>query len=232
MPPEFNGLLPKREDPTRAPDAPHSVEAGTGAPMVGGEPQRDAPGAAPALAATKPSAPDFEAAFAGMELAPAKEAEDDDDAETEPFDNKNTADFDFSFDAPSQQKMGVLGGSTEHANHSDFLSFEQQVNASNQGTAVSPAASNSQPAAHDWEALFAPLDNAQGASTGTNGATQPAASGDGKPPGWALQADSVEDDQILQRLTGMGFPRDESLAALEKFDYNIDKAVDFLTSKS
>jgi epidermal growth factor receptor substrate 15 len=33
----------------------------------------------------------------------------------------------------------------------------------------------------------------------------------------------VEDDQILQRLTGMGFPRDESLAALEKFDYNIDK---------
>ncbi|KAF4253126.1 hypothetical protein KXW98_000454 [Aspergillus fumigatus] len=232
MPPEFNGLLPKREDPTRAPDAPHSVEAGTGAPMVGGEPQRDAPGAAPALAATKPSAPDFEAAFAGMELAPAKEAEDDDDAETEPFDNKNTADFDFSFDAPSQQKMGVLGGSTEHANHSDFFSFEQQVNASNQGTAVSPAASNSQPAAHDWEALFAPLDNAQGASTGTNGATQPAASGDGKPPGWALQADSVEDDQILQRLTGMGFPRDESLAALEKFDYNIDKAVDFLTSKS
>ncbi|EAW23497.1 EF hand domain protein [Aspergillus fischeri NRRL 181] len=232
MPPEFNGLLPNREDPTLAPDAPHSVEAGTGAPVVGGEPQRDVPAAAPASAGTKPSAPDFEAAFAGMELAPAKEAEDDDDAEIEPSDNKNTADFDFSFDAPSQQKMAVPSGSPEHANHSDFFSFDQQVNASNHDTAVSPAASNSQPAAHDWETLFAPLDNAQGASTGTNGATQPAASGDGKPPGWALQTDSVEDDQILQRLTGMGFPRDESLAALEKFDYNIDKAVDFLTSKS
>jgi epidermal growth factor receptor substrate 15 len=230
MPPEFNGLLPTREDPTLAPDAPHSVEAGTGAPIVGGEPQRDAPAAAPTSASTKPSAPDFEAAFAGMDLAPAKEAEDDDDDDDfAPSDNKNTADFDFSFDTPSQQKTAVPGGSPGQANHSDFFSFDQQVNASNHDTAVSPAASNSQPATHDWETLFAPLDNAQGASTGTNGATQPAASGDGKPPGWALQTDSVEDDQILQRLTGMGFPRDESLAALEKFDYNIDKAVDFLT---
>ncbi|KAF4249772.1 hypothetical protein CNMCM8980_002878 [Aspergillus fumigatiaffinis] len=230
MPPEFNGLLPNREDPTLAPDAPHSVEAGTGAPIVGGEPQRDAPAAAPTSASTKPSAPDFEAAFAGMDLAPAKEAEDDDDDDDfAPSDNKNTADFDFSFDTPSQQKTAVPGGSPGQANHSDFFSFDQQVNASNHDTAVSPAASNSQPATHDWETLFAPLDNAQGASTGTNGATQPAASGDGKPPGWALQTDSVEDDQILQRLTGMGFPRDESLAALEKFDYSIDKAVDFLT---
>jgi epidermal growth factor receptor substrate 15 len=230
MPPEFNGLLPTREDPTLAPDAPHSVEAGTGVPIVGGEPQRDVPAAAPTSAGTKPSAPDFEAAFAGMDLAPAKEAEDDDDDDDfAPSDNKNTADFDFSFDTPSQQKTAVPGGSPGQANHSDFFSFDQQVNASNHDTAVSPAASNSQPATHDWETLFAPLDNAQGASTGTNGATQPAASGDGKPPGWALQTDSVEDDQILQRLTGMGFPRDESLAALEKFDYNIDKAVDFLT---
>ncbi|KAF4154300.1 hypothetical protein CNMCM6936_006203 [Aspergillus lentulus] len=231
MPPEFNGLLPNREDPTVAPDAPHSVEAGTGAPIVGGEPQRDVPATAPTSAGTKPSAPDFEAAFAGMDLAPAKEAEDDDDDYFEPSDNKNTADFDFSFDTPSQQKMAVPSGSPGQANHSDFFSFDQQVNASNHDTAVSPAASNPQPATHDWETLFAPLDNAQ-ASTGTNGASQPAASGDGKPPGWALQTDAVEDDQILQRLTGMGFPRDESLAALEKFDYNIDKAVDFLTSKS
>lgn len=223
MPPEFNGLLPTREDPTLAPDAPHSVEAGTGAPIVGGEPQRDVPVAAPASAGTKPSAPDFEAAFAGMDLAPAKEEEDDDDDDFEPSDNKHTGDFDFSFDTPSQQKMTAPSGSPEHANSSDFFSFDQQVSASNHGTAVSPGVSNSQPATHDWETLFAPLDNAQGASTGTNGAPQPAASGDSKPPGWALQTDSVEDDQILQRLTGMGFPRDESLAALEKFDYNIDK---------
>ncbi|PKX89729.1 EF hand domain protein [Aspergillus novofumigatus IBT 16806] len=215
MPPEFNGLLPNRGDPTVAPDAPHSVEAGTGAPIVGGEPQRDVPAAAPTSTGTKPKAED-----------------DDDDDDFGPSDNKNTADFDFSFDTPSQQKMAVPSGGPGQSNHSDFFSFDQQVNASNHDNAVSPAASNSQPATHDWETLFAPLDNVQGASTGTNGAPQPASSGDGKPPGWALQTDSVEDDQILQRLTGMGFPRDESLAALEKFDYDIDKAVDFLTSKS
>jgi epidermal growth factor receptor substrate 15 len=28
---------------------------------------------------------------------------------------------------------------------------------------------------------------------------------------------------MLERLTAMGYARDESLAALEKFDYNIDK---------
>ncbi len=37
------------------------------------------------------------------------------------------------------------------------------------------------------------------------------------------KVDSANDDPILKRLTGMGFARDPSLAALEKFDYNIDK---------
>jgi epidermal growth factor receptor substrate 15 len=45
-----------------------------------------------------------------------------------------------------------------------------------------------------------------------------------KPPlGRALTAGTEHDDPILKRLTGMGYPRDQSLDALEKFDYNIDK---------
>ena len=35
--------------------------------------------------------------------------------------------------------------------------------------------------------------------------------------------DTEQDDPILKRLTGMGFSRDESLQALENFDYNLDK---------
>ena len=54
-------------------------------------------------------------------------------------------------------------------------------------------------------------------------AEEPANGASSKSPGWALNNDSGEDDLILQRLTGMGFPRDDSLAALEKFDYNLDK---------
>src|SRR5438477_630491 len=34
-----------------------------------------------------------------------------------------------------------------------------------------------------------------------------------------------EDDLILQKMTDMGYRRDESLAALEKYDYNIDEVV-------
>ena len=46
-----------------------------------------------------------------------------------------------------------------------------------------------------------------------------------KPPSLArgLSMGTEHDDPILKRLTGMGYPREESLDALEKFDYNIDK---------
>ncbi|KAJ6166533.1 hypothetical protein N7470_001980 [Penicillium chermesinum] len=124
--PEFSGLLPERADPTAPGDAPHSVEHSTGAPVVGNEPQRDTSATAP-----KSNVPDFEAAFAGLNLAPAKEAEDDDD---EP-DNK-ASEFDFSFDSPSN-KHGA-NSSTDDAGHpagsSGFFSFD-----SNATTSAAPA---------------------------------------------------------------------------------------------
>lgn len=42
-----------------------------------------------------------------------------------------------------------------------------------------------------------------------------------------LSEGTEHDDPILKRLTGMGYPRDRSLAALEKFDYNLDKVCSF-----
>ncbi|OOF95910.1 hypothetical protein ASPCADRAFT_48308 [Aspergillus carbonarius ITEM 5010] len=219
MPPEFNGLLPNREDPTTAPDAPHSVESSTGAPIVGGEAQHDGwkeTQAAPAGA--KAGASDFEAAFAGMNLAPAKEAEDDEDDFEAPDNAKNNMGFDFSFDSPSAQKSSPNPGAD--AASSEFFSFDKNASSSPPGSTATPPEPNAKAQTHDWEALFAPLDNATAAASGTNGA---GSVGSSKEPGWALQT-TTEDDQILQRLTGMGFPREESLDALEKFDYNIDKA--------
>ncbi|KAF5866126.1 hypothetical protein ETB97_000660 [Aspergillus alliaceus] len=230
--PEFSGLLPKREDPTAFPDAPHSVESSTGAPVVHGEPRRDASNDIVGPPSGKASTPDFEAAFAGLNLAPAKESEDDDDFET--LDNKNNADFDFSFDSPSQRKPSTPGPSAGNSTSSDFFSFDKNVAPSSPGGAAPTTDSAAKPQSHDWEALFAPLDNVQtpGGANGTgNPATSSPPGSNTKSPGWALQT-GTEDDQILQRLTGMGFPREESLAALEKFDYNLDKAVDHLTSKS
>ncbi|KAK5037679.1 hypothetical protein LTS07_001146 [Exophiala sideris] len=50
--------------------------------------------------------------------------------------------------------------------------------------------------------------------------------------GRALSMGTEHDDPILKRLTAMGWSREESLDALEKFDYNIDKAADYLTFRS
>ncbi|KAL3481126.1 hypothetical protein BJX99DRAFT_219099 [Aspergillus californicus] len=215
VPPEFGGLLPNRADPTAAPDAPHSVEATTGAPIVGGEAQHKT--YPPTEAPTEGKSTDFEAAFSGLNLAPAKEAEEDDDDDFEQVGSgHNNMNFDFSFDSsPSQQQKAP------RADNSDFFSFDESA------TAPLPSSdpANAKADNHDWEALFAPLDNAK---SPTAEAPNGAPATDVKPPGWALKTET-EDDPNLQRLTGMGFPREASLVALEKFDYNIDQAIDHLT---
>ncbi|KAJ5474438.1 hypothetical protein N7475_004004 [Penicillium sp. IBT 31633x] len=225
LPPQYHGLLPERTDPTVAPDAPHSVEQTTGAPIVSNETQRDSVSdAAIPAGGAKVGGPDFEAAFAGMNLAPAAEAEDDDD-EPESQEAKNATDFDFSFDSPSQKQQGVSGTDGSQTSSSQFYSFDNAAAPATQPVA-SPTEGGSKPAAHEWDALFAPLDNSKPA---TGEETNEARS---KQPGWALNNDTGEDDLILQRLTGMGFTRDEALDALEKYDYNLDKAADYLTSKT
>lgn len=239
FPREFNGLLPKRTDPTAPPDAPHSLESSTGAPVVGGEAQKGTSGEAPPPAdAKRTPAPDFEAAFAGLDLAPAKETEDDDDDSDPGAQEKSATDFDFSFDSTSQPKAAAPPAAPPastfpgQATSSDFDNFNNTLNApSAPDHSAKPAISgvaNTQPATeHDWDAIFAPLDQSQSLGTGSNGAGAGSKPGQPSPrderaPGWALAADG-EDDLILQRLTGMGFPRDASLDALERFDYNIDK---------
>ncbi|KAL4915771.1 hypothetical protein BDW62DRAFT_187907 [Aspergillus aurantiobrunneus] len=224
VPPEFSGLLPNRSDPTAPPDAPHSVETTTGAPIVGGGAQQDTTKTSPPTQAPSGTkAPDFEAAFSGLNLAPAKEADDDDDDDERSEGRHNNLDFDFSFDsAASQQQRAAATTSNSENTRSDFFSFDQNANAP---SSSAPAAPNTKPDDHDWEALFAPLDNIK--SPGAEAINGPPS----KQPGWALQ-NETRDDPNLQRLTGMGFPRDASLDALEKFDYNIDKAIDHLTSKA
>lgn len=223
LPPQFNGLLPERVDPTVAPDAPHSVEHTTGAPVVSNETQRDSiSDAAIPPGGAKVGGPDFEAAFAGMNLAPATEADDEDEDEPQSHEAKNTTDFDFSFDSPSQKQQAVSGADVDQSSSSQFFAFDNNVHASAAPPVGSPNEGEPKPAAHEWDALFAPLDNSK-PDTGEDSNEEKS-----KKPGWALNNDTGEDDLILQRLTGMGFTRDESLDALEKYDYNLDK-VGFLS---
>lgn len=109
--------------------------------------------------------------------------------------------------------------------------------------APAAAAAGAKPSdAHDWDALFAGLESATtpttaspvgGGSAGagtttTTTATAATGAGDadgGRPPapGRALTEEGEHDDPILKNLTGMGYSRKEALAALEKYDYNLER---------
>jgi epidermal growth factor receptor substrate 15 len=39
----------------------------------------------------------------------------------------------------------------------------------------------------------------------------------------------VHDDPILKNLTSMGYPRGDALAALEKYDYNLERVSSHIT---
>ena len=220
FPAEYGGLLPSRADPTSPPDAPNSIQSATGAPIVSGEPQKAV--TSESIAETKKpssSGPDFEAAFSGLNLAPAKEVDDDDGDESDSGVSNNgnaaAADVDFSFDSPQPTKAGGTGSS--------LFGFSND-------TAAAPSTNSnggSKSAEHDWDAIFAPLESSKTPAFGSNGSAPTTSTKNDRQPGWALAADSG-DDMILQRLTGMGFPRDRSLDALERFDYNLDKVGSFI----
>jgi epidermal growth factor receptor substrate 15 len=128
----------------------------------------------------------------------------------------------------------------------------QQSQSQSQPQPAPAAASAGSPVSHDWDSLFAPLNSGaptqpsndfpqvatQAAevsaptepvqsSSPPSAASPPPTSLQPKPqrpqPGRALSTGTEHDDPILKRLTAMGWSREESLSALEKFDYNIDK---------
>ena len=96
-----------------------------------------------------------------------------------------------------------------------------------------PAASSSQ----DWDAIFSNLEPSQNEKNSQPGDLDKSvfdsldneeASSTSKSPqmpqlGRALSGGTEHDDPILKKLTGMGYPRNDALSALEKFDYDINK---------
>ncbi|KAK4038143.1 tubulin alpha chain [Parachaetomium inaequale] len=187
----------------------------------------------PTTAATASKAPfdDLDDDFEGLEDA--KEGSADDDFAN--ISRSGLDDFNPVFDSsppPSQPKSDsahVGGGGPVFGTESSFdfgsLSGTSAAgstagplappNASSPGAAAKTPAATSQPQnsqsqtaeSHDWDAL-------------------PAA------PGRALTEEGEHDDPILKNLTGMGYARGDALAALEKYDYNLERAANYLASQS
>lgn len=178
---------------------------------------------------------DFDNEFG--DLSEAREADDkgDDEFTSAPKDGFDV--FNPVFDSPTPSRSTAHPSISTFSTDHGFRDFESsiagsgQVSNSRQATGPPPAAN------HDWDAIFAGLETTQNngvqaesksAQISSTEQNQPPAGASSnvqqKPPlASALSTDTDHDDPILKRLTGMGYPRDASLKALEKFDYNIDK---------
>lgn len=178
--------------------------------------------AAPSNPPAKGAFDDLEDDFEGLEDA--KEGSADDD-----FANISRSGLDefnpvFDSSPPASQAKSE---STAFGNESSF----DFVPSNPTGGSAAPAGANQQKAAdaHDWDAIFSGLDTPTAAAT--DASAPPAASGAPETPaesrpgltGRALTTQGEHDDPILKHLTGMGYPRTDALAALEKYDYNLER---------
>lgn len=153
---------------------------------------------------------DLDDDFEGLEDA--KEGSADDD-----FANISRDDFNPVFDS-SPPASQAKSESTAFGNESTF-DFVSHSSAAGSTTQQKTADS------HDWDAIFAGLDSPSnlappgpgGEGGGDKHADRP------EPPGRALTEQGVHDDPILKSLTDMGYSRSDAVAALEKYDYNLEK---------
>lgn len=176
------------------------------------------PPAVPAKAAINE---DFDNAF--DDLSEAKEADDKGDDELSSARKDAFDEFNPIFDSPTPSKSAGYPSSTFTA-HGDFRDFESSIGVS--GHAPNIRQQNEQKpfaSTRNWDAIFADLDLETPQNNGVQAETRFAQT---PTPASTLpqgQGGTDHDDPIVERLTGMGYPRESSVRALEKFDYNIDK---------
>jgi epidermal growth factor receptor substrate 15 len=163
------------------------------------------------------------------DLEDAKEGDADDDfANISVHDRSGLDDFNPMFDSPPQSK-GIEASTHGNGFSSGDGAFGDFTSSPRQATlpvATAVAVNDS----HDWDAIFAGLDGptTEAAAPAVAEASKPLGNGTSAPPerpqiGRALTEAGVHDDPILKNLTGMGYPRTEALAALEKYDYNLER---------
>lgn len=172
--------------------------------------------------AAKGAFDDLDDDFEGLEDA--KEGSADDDFAN--ISRSGLDDYNPMFDS-SPPASQAKSESTAFGNESsfDFIS-------SNSATSAPGQSSNGQQKgaeSHDWDAIFSGLDSpsaaaAQPVQSNNTGPTQEENAESRPPaPGRALTEAGEHDDPILKNLTSMGYSRPQALAALEQYDYNLER---------
>jgi epidermal growth factor receptor substrate 15 len=165
--------------------------------------------------------------FDGLEDA--KEAEADDEFVNNSslsHDRSGSHDFNPMFDSLQTSKghehtsQGNGSGNINNA-FGDYNSSPVTAQPSNNAAAINDN--------QDWDAIFGGLQDPASAAAGPPNPVEATNGTSTSPPlerpeiGRALTEAGVHDDPILKNLTGMGYNRNESLAALEKYDYNLER---------
>ena len=179
---------------------------------------------------------DFDNEFG--DLSEAKEADDDNgDHEFHTAQKDGFDEFNPVFDSPYHSRSTAHPSSSTFSTDHGFRDFESSIVGS--GQVSNSRQTNGPPLAanHDWDAMFASLETPQNNSVQAEPKpaqifsperNQPSGEASSniqpsKPPlAREFSTGTDHDDPILKRLTGMGYPREASLNALEKFDYNIN----------
>ena len=177
------------------------------------------------------------------EFGDLSEAQAADDKIPDNFGPSHQSDFDEfnpTFDSPAPSKAIA---SSVNQDTNAFHDFESSISGTTQPTSTSRQTAQAAPSNHDWDAMFAGLDGGSGQTNGnvvaspfqapegtTGSAFEDLGTREevGAKPALGRTLTTDHDDPILKRLTGMGYPRDASLAALERFDYNLDKVCSLL----
>jgi epidermal growth factor receptor substrate 15 len=194
---------------------------------------------------------DFDAGFDDLTDAKEDDKTDDDfmfsSQRTDGLDEFNPV-----FDSPAASKSNTMASQQtptgKQRGDDSFSDFEHLSHSFGQPQAPQPAASN-----QDWDAIFSNLESSQTDKNSQQTSTEfgksvfdtldkeEAAASSSKSAlspqsaqmpqlGRAISTGTEHDDPILKKLTGMGYARNDALSALEKFDYDINKAADHLTS--
>ncbi|KAK5661312.1 hypothetical protein OQA88_11207 [Cercophora sp. LCS_1] len=196
---------------------------------AGPKPVAPAPAAAPS--APKGAFDDLDDDFEGLEDA--KEGSADDDFAN--ISRSGLDDFNAVFDSsppPSQPKSESVATNAPFGTESSF-DFASLSGASAPGSTIAGSTNNApnqnkaatSADSHDWDAIFDSFDDTPRPSSPPHNTSNGIAKETARPaaPGRSLTVEGETDDPILKNLTSMGYSRSDALAALEKYDYNLER---------
>ncbi|KAI0542068.1 hypothetical protein GGR58DRAFT_453873 [Xylaria digitata] len=238
-PSNLSGLSAFPEPPKLSPSLPSPTKSGSPFAPASSTTTNTAP------VASKSAFDELDDDFEGLEDA--KEGSADDEFAN--VSRSNLDDFNPVFDSsppPSQSRTESTTVSNAFGTESSYDFGNVSTTSAGTASATPVAATsttggsakNATPPNNDeWDALFTDLPPAKDSATekSTEEPKSPTQNLSPERPGFtgrALTDEGKHDDPMVKHLTGMGYSRADAVNALEKYDYNLERAANYLASQT